>query len=74
MPLLPEDSAHDLEFLRQSARDIFAHALEQCSVAKAFARKVRVEGTLLRIDDMVVDLRMLCTSLRPASLLNKLEA
>jgi len=56
MPLLPEDSAQDLEFLRQSARDIFAHALEQCSVAKTFARKVRVEGTLLRIDDMVVDL------------------
>ncbi len=56
MPLPPEDFAHDLEFLRHAARDIFAHALKQCSVANAFAQKVRVDGTLLRIDDVDFDL------------------
>ncbi|HEX4022466.1 MAG TPA: DUF4147 domain-containing protein [Acidobacteriaceae bacterium] len=43
-------------FLTQTARDIFAHTLAECSVERAFARKVTVEGSELRFDETVYDM------------------
>jgi hydroxypyruvate reductase len=40
----------------QAARDIFTSALAECTVERAFARKVVVEGTELRFDEEVFDL------------------
>jgi glycerate 2-kinase len=57
MPSLPENYEQDLTFLRQSAQDIFTHALEACSVENAFTRKVRSTGSLLHIEEASYDLR-----------------
>ena len=41
--------------MRRSARDLFDHALAECSIATAFARHLRYQGGQLQIDDAVYD-------------------
>ena len=43
--------------MRQLAREIFDHALAECSIPTAFARHLRYDGGQLHIGDQVYDLR-----------------
>src|SRR5437660_4579504 len=43
-------------FMRDTAREIFQHALEQASIPKAFARNVHCERGILRICEDLYDL------------------
>jgi hydroxypyruvate reductase len=42
--------------MRSTAREIFLHALEQCSVERAFARKLHYERGILQVGDDLYDL------------------
>lgn len=54
----PDAQGSKQEFLKRAARDIFSSTLAQCSVEQAFARKVRVNGSLLWFDEEVVDFNL----------------
>jgi len=67
-------------FMRDTAREIFQHALEQASIPKAFARNVHCERGILRICEDLYDLnaygRVLVVSIGKAghTLVEALEA
>ena len=42
--------------MRQLARELFDHALAECSIATAFARNIHYEGAQLRVSDERYDL------------------
>jgi glycerate 2-kinase len=50
------DSGRDFSQMRQSARDIFLHALAEASIARGFARHVHCERGVLRVREDLYDL------------------
>jgi glycerate 2-kinase len=64
------DFGRDSSQMRQSARDIFQHALAEASIAKGFARHVHCERGILRVREDLYDLhsysRVLVVSLGKA--------
>jgi len=59
MPHSP-DSSRDIAIgkMRSLAREIFEHALAECSIPRAFARNVHRDGDQLFVDDNRYDLRI----------------
>jgi hydroxypyruvate reductase len=51
------DSGRDFSQMRQSARDIFLHALAEASIARGFARHVHCERGVLRVREDLYDLQ-----------------
>jgi len=53
------DSDRDARFrqMRETARDIFRHALAEASISKAFARHVSCDGGVLRVREDLYDLQ-----------------
>src|ERR1041385_5698688 len=53
------DSAAELQFrkMRDTARAIFQHALDEASIEKAFARHVHYERGILRVREDLYDLQ-----------------
>ncbi len=54
----PQQEFSELEFLKRAARDIFSATLAECSVERAFARNVMVEGSEIRFDNEAFDLEL----------------
>src|SRR5664279_2805946 len=42
--------------MRDRVRDIFEYALSECSIPRAFGRKLQCDGRYLRIDSEIYDL------------------
>ena len=53
---MPQAGANDAARMRAQARDIFLHALGESSIAKAFARHISCERSVLRVADDLYDL------------------
>ena len=57
-PLSPGNGAPEAAFreMRDRARDMFEHALEECDISRAFARKLQFQERYLQVEDMLYDL------------------
>ena len=71
-PLPPADSASEAtrREMRDRVRDMFQHALSECSIPRAFSRNLQYEGNYLRVGNELYDLasfaRMLVVSIGKA--------
>jgi hydroxypyruvate reductase len=52
-----------LREMRDRVREIFAHALEECSIPRAFGRRIQCERGYLQVDKEIYDLRTFARTL-----------
>src|SRR5258706_7367298 len=57
LPMLEADRESQFRRMRDTARDIFRHALSEASISRAFARHVHCERGVLRLREDLYDLQ-----------------